>query len=125
MDLITAITILKTIRETNFSDNLSAGKERNQALDIVINEFEKRQLEVKWIPISEGLPPTGKALIVTIHDTFKQRRELRYPVYYRQSFYSNNYGFYQYGIKENMLLPEFSEVIAWMKIPDIYGEAKE
>ena len=73
-----------------------------------------------WVSINEGLPPIGKALIVTIHDVLRQRRELRYPVHYRQSFYSDNYGFYQYGVEESILLPEFSEVIAWMELPMPY-----
>lgn len=75
-----------------------------------------------WTSINDGLPPVGKALIVTINDTIRQRRELRYPVEYRKSYYSNHYGFYQYGIEENILLPEFSEVVAWMEIPSPYGE---
>lgn len=73
-----------------------------------------------WISITEGLPPVGAPLIVTIHDTLRQRNELRYPVHYRQSFYSNGYNFYQYGSEEMVLLPEFSQVIAWMPIPNPY-----
>jgi hypothetical protein len=120
MELIQAITMLKTIRETNFSENLQAGKERNQALDIAISELEKQQSEIKWIPITSGLPPIGEVLIVTIFDSFRQRNELRYPVYYRKSYYSDGYGFYQYGVEENILLPEFSEVLAWMPIPKMW-----
>ena len=87
--------------------------------------LEKEQCEIKWTPISEGLPPIGKPLIVTIFDTFRQRAELRYPVHYRQSFYSNNYGFYQHGLEENVLLSEFSEVLAWMPVPNPYEGARE
>lgn len=75
-----------------------------------------------WTPITECLPPQGSVLIVTVHDTHRQRNELRYPVYYRKSYYSNNYNFYQYGIEEDILLPEFSPVIAWMPIPEPYSE---
>lgn len=79
----------------------------------------------KWIPIDDGLPPLGTTLIVTIQDTLRQRRELRYPVYYRQSYYGNGYGFYQYGVEEHILLPEFSEVIAWTPLPEPYEGVKE
>ena len=70
MNLVQAISILKTIRETNFSDSLPAGKERNQALDIAISELEKERSEIKWTPITEGLPPLGTKVIVTVieHD---------------------------------------------------------
>lgn len=89
------------------------------------NEFEKKQSEIKWIPITEGPPPTGEVLIVTIFDTLRQRKELRYPVSYRKSYYSDNYGFYQYGIEENILLPEFSEVLAWMPIPKMWDGERD
>lgn len=74
----------------------------------------------KWIPINKKTPPEGAVLIVTMHDTLKQRRELRYPVYYRQSYYSNSYGFYGYGIESEKLIADFSKVIAWMPIPNPY-----
>ncbi len=75
-----------------------------------------------WTPIGEGLPPIGYPLIVTIYDTCHSRRELRYPVYYRQRMYEDGWGFYDYN--ENYLMPEFSEVLAWMKLPNVYeGEA--
>lgn len=33
---------------------------------------------------------------------------------------------YQYGTEENYLMPEYSEVIAWMPIPDVYdGDLEE
>lgn len=72
--------------------------------------------------IKEGLPPIGVPLIVTIYDTTRFRRELRYPVYYQKSLYCNKYGFYMYGNEESPLLPEFSEVIAYMEMPNVYEE---
>lgn len=74
----------------------------------------------KWIPIDKKCPPTGEALIVTIYDTYRQTNELRYPVYYRQSCYCDKYYFYLYGIEENILLPEFSKIVAWMPMPKPY-----
>ena len=77
-----------------------------------------------WTSIKDAPPPVGKCLIVTIHDSFRNRRELRYPVYYRQSFYSNGYGFYQYGAEESYLMPEYSEVLAWAEIPQVWEGEK-
>lgn len=75
---------------------------------------------MEWHDIKDGLPPIGTALIVTIFDSIHNRWELRYPVEYRKSYYSDHYGFYQYGLEENMLLKEYSEVFAWMEIPEPY-----
>ena len=76
----------------------------------------------KWISIKDGLPPIGVPLIVSIYDTFNNRRELRYPVIYRKSLYDKGFRFYMYGIEENVLLPEYSEVRAWMEFPRVYEE---
>ena len=73
-----------------------------------------------WTSIKDGLPPVGIPLIVTIYDSFKGKRELRYPVYYQKGFFSNNYGFYLYGNEDNLLLPEYSEVLAWCEFPNVY-----
>lgn len=76
-----------------------------------------------WKSIKDGLPPVGTPLIVTIIDSLKGRRELRYPVYYQQSIYCDNYGFYVNGT--DVLLPEYSEVIAYMELPNVYdGEVE-
>lgn len=78
----------------------------------------------EWKSIKDGLPPIGSPLIVTIFDSFRNRRELRYPVYYQKSIYSGDYGFYVNGT--DYLMPEYSEVLAWQEIPDVYeGEVSE
>lgn len=75
----------------------------------------------EWKSIKEdGLPKVGDCLIVTIFDHCRNRRELRYPVYYLQHTYYDGYGFY-FGDTSNLLMPEYSEVLAWQNIPDIYG----
>lgn len=90
---------------------------------ITFEDLIKGQPSVKQFkPIKEGLPPIGVPLIVTIYDTIRFRRELRYPVYYQKSLYCNKYGFYMYGNEESPLLPEFSEVIAYMEMPTVYEE---
>lgn len=76
-----------------------------------------------WNKLSDGLPPIGYPLIVTIFDSCRNRRELRYPVYYQKGIYSGNYGFYVNGI--DYLMPEYSEVLTWMKVPNVYeGETE-
>lgn len=75
---------------------------------------------MEWQSIKNGLPPVGIPLVVTIHDSFRNRRELRYPVYYRKSAYGESWGFYVYGEEEHILLPEYSEVLAWREFPEIY-----
>lgn len=74
----------------------------------------------EWKPITEGLPKIGVPLIVTIYDSTRFRRELRYPVYYLKSIFCDEYGFYVNGT--DILLPEFSEVIAYMEMPTVYEE---
>lgn len=73
-----------------------------------------------WTPITESKPPIGKALIVTIFDSCRNRRELRYPVTYRQSFYGDGYGFYNCGVDDGYLMPEYSRVLAWAEIPNCW-----
>lgn len=81
--------------------------------------------ELNWTSIKDSLPPVGEPLIVTIYNSIKNRRELKYPVFYRRSCYYNGYDFYEYGLKDNVpfvLLPEYSEVRAWMELPRPYQE---
>lgn len=77
---------------------------------------------MKWNNMKDGLPPVGASLIVTIYDSVHFRRELRYPVTYRKCFYSEEYGFFQYGHEDGVLLPEFSNVLAWAEIPKPFEE---
>ena len=67
----------------------------------------------------DGLPPVGSCLIVTIKNHgYGGRRELRYPVHYLEKNYAPGYAFYMNGT--DILLPEYSEVVAWMHIPMPY-----
>jgi DNA-directed RNA polymerase subunit RPC12/RpoP len=72
----------------------------------------------EWKDIKEGPPPVGKVLIVTVYDHCRRRDELRYPVYYQQKTYEDGYGFYTFGCE--YLVPEVSEVIAWMPMPNVW-----
>lgn len=74
----------------------------------------------EWKTIEkDGLPPVGSCLIVTIKNHgYGGRRELRYPVHYLEKWYGEGYGFYMNGT--DILLPDYSEVVAWMPIPMPY-----
>lgn len=86
---------------------------------IAFEDLIKEQPTVNpFKPIKEGLPQIGVPLIVTIYDSIRFRRELRYPVYYQKSLFCDEYGFYVNGT--DILLPEYSEVIAYMEIPNVY-----
>lgn len=75
---------------------------------------------IDWKTIEkDGLPPVGSCLIVTIKNHgYGGRRELRYPVHYLEKNYAPGYAFYMNGT--DILLPEYSEVVAWMDIPMPY-----
>lgn len=72
-----------------------------------------------WTSISEKLPPIGNCLIVTVKDHVRQCMGLRYPVYYMEKPFESGYAFFC-GDTENILLPEYSEVVAWMHMPKPY-----
>ena len=73
--------------------------------------------EIKWIPISEKLPPSGTKIIVTVIEHYRKELELRYPVYYMEHGYREGFGFY-FG--DSQLLSDVSEVVAWMPMPKPY-----
>ncbi len=80
--------------------------------------FEKEHSEIKWTPITEGLPPLGTKVIVTVIDHYSRKLELRYPVYYMEHGYREGFGFY-FG--DSQLLKDVSEVVAWMPMPKPYN----
>lgn len=89
------------------------------------NELRKQMQQI-WTPLKDRKPDEGTCLIVTIWDSIRCRKELRYPVYYRQSFYSEHYGFYLYADEGDQLLPEYSKVLAWMEVPEVWdGEVPD
>ena len=74
---------------------------------------------MNWIPMSEKLPPVGSCVIVTVKDHCRNQLELRYPVWYMEKTYERGFAFY-FGEIGNILLPDVSEVIAWMPMPKPY-----
>lgn len=74
-------------------------------------------MDNKWVSIKEGLPPLGTNVIVTVIEHYRRGIELRYPVYYMEHLYREGFGFY-FG--DSQLLPDVSEVVAWMPMPKPY-----
>lgn len=75
----------------------------------------------EWTDISEGLPPPGIPLIVTVagHD-YESRPKIVYPVIYRKSFIRDEWGFYEHGLEDGIIGPTYFQVTAWMKLPKPY-----
>lgn len=79
---------------------------------------------MEWKKITDGLPPIGVPLVVTIEkNEYYTSRETRFPVYYSESKNGNGYSWYwHYGDMVYELLLNVSEVIAWAKLPKVYTE---
>lgn len=97
-------------------------KSYKEILKVRNNYVEENTL--KWIPISEKLPPLGICVMCTVKDHYNGQLELRYPVYYLQKTYESGYAFY-FGDTNNPLLPNVSEVVAWMPLPEPYEAETE
>ena len=117
MKLIDADKLIEQIKENREPYGDSYALSNNDFMNMV----KEQETASPWIPISEKLPPLGSCIIVTIKDGFRNRRELRYPVWYIEHSYSEGYGFYH---GDDLLTPEYSPVLAWMPIPNVY-EGKE
>lgn len=78
---------------------------------------------MKWNSITDGLPPIGVPLIVTVKDHLQGKmNELRYPVYYEKA--KSGFGYrwsWRYGDFDYDLLPDVSEVVAYIVLPEPYG----
>lgn len=77
--------------------------------------------------IENGLPPIGVPLIVTVKENLQgMPNQLRYPVYYMKGTTKDGFAWkWFYGDMVYDLLPEVSEVLAWMELPEIYKEDVE
>lgn len=115
--------IMRTAETLNVSVDELLKVNLSDSVDMQLHIAETHA-KTQWKSIKECLPPVGMALIVTIDDSIRCRRELRYPVYYRQSFYGGDYGFYHFADEGSILLPEYSKVLAWMPLPPIYEEER-
>lgn len=89
----------------------------------VMMEWDDFVEKADWIPVKKRMPEEGRVMIVTVWDSLRGRYELRYPVWYRQSFYCDAVNFYEGD--GNVLLPEYSKVVAWMPLPLPYEEGAE
>ena len=95
-------------------------------MTIVVMILRKRSDCVKWNKISDGLPPIGEPLLVTVKDNLQGKsNELRYPVYYERSRNNNSFHWsWRYGDFDYELIPNVSEVIAWIELPMPYEECE-
>ena len=115
-DMLNFVAVTKTVTITEYQ----------RSMTIVAMILRKRSDCVKWNKISDGLPPIGYPVIVTIKDNLRfGLNELRYPVYYERSRNNNSFHWsWRFGDMEYELIPDVSEVIAWAKIPAPYEESE-
>ena len=101
------------------SDKEAAGWDK--AIDAALHGLGKVESADKWILIKNDKPPLGRALMVTVKNHLCDgKMELRYPVTYMERCYEKGYSFYMNGTE--ILLPDYSEVIAWKPLPEPYKE---
>lgn len=88
----------------------------------MMSEMKVTEDEYKgyWMPAKKGVPLPGVPLIVTVYDSIRHRLELRYPVYYRQGNFDEEFCYYLYGNEEYKLTDEFSKVLAWTFFPKVW-----
>lgn len=124
---IDTVEKLDTLSDMELQSIRNLGKRSFDEIKDKLIDLHEKPMQTHWKSIREdGLPPTDTMLIVTIYDSIHGRKELRYPVMYRKSSYCREYGFYEFGLEENKLSLQFSEVLAWIVIPDVYdGEVEE
>ena len=79
---------------------------------------------MKWNSVKDGLPPIGIPLLVTVKDNLQGKpSELRYPVYYEKARGNEGYHWsWRYGDFDYELLPEVSEVTAYILLAEPYEE---
>lgn len=80
--------------------------------------------ELYWHDIEDGLPPVGVPLIVTVEsDTYNELNvgaKLCYPVVYRKSFVRDEYRFYEHGLEDGIIGPDYFHVTGWIEFPKPY-----
>lgn len=115
------INTLEKLREISEEDLMNVRNLGRHSLEEVLkvrNNYPEKNT-FKWIPIGEKHPPLGTCIMCTVKEHYRNQLELRYPVYYLQKVYEDGYAFY-FGDTTNPLLPDVSEVIAWMPMPKPY-----
>ena len=124
---------IKTIEDLCKKTEMELQKVRNMgrhSLEEIIEALDEHGLHLKcvgvaygkWTPITDGLPPVGVPLIVTIKDNLEHKPdELRYPVYYEKDHIQQGYSWnWRYGDFNYQLIPSVSEVVAYMELPEPY-----
>ena len=93
----------------------------DKAIDAALHGLGKVESANKWISIKNDKPPLGRALMVTVKNHLcGGKMKLRYPVTYMGRYYEKGYSFYMNGTE--ILLSDYSEVIAWMSLPEPWKE---
>lgn len=115
--LIDANALEKALEETSIS--IAAIKVKMFRLIEKAPTIAPETLRPQWISVEDRLPPSGPALIVTIYNKVHCKKELRYPVYYYQSE-NGDCDFFHFAKVPQVLLKEYSKVLAWMPLPQIY-----
>lgn len=85
-------------------------------------KYDKNDMNNWNILEEKGLPPIGVPLIVTIKNNICSKpNELRYPVYFEKDSMKECYRWsWRYGDMAYDLIPEASEVVAWLELPIPY-----
>lgn len=78
----------------------------------------------EWTKITDGLPPIGVPLIVTVKDGLQGKlNTLRYPVYYEKAKDGCGYR-WSWRFGDYDLMPGVSEVNGWMEMPEPLKEGE-
>lgn len=96
-------------------------EELNEKVVAKINNALEEMDGDNWKSLNDdGKPPVGVPLIVTIWDSIRNRRELRYPVYYQKSMFGGGFRWCLFGDEERVLMPDYSRVLAWRELPKVW-----
>lgn len=78
---------------------------------------------MNWTSIEWGTPPPGVPLIVTVAcaDDGNHGPKICFPVIYRKSFIRDEWRFYEHGMEDGLIGPDYYRVTAWMPLPKPYN----
>lgn len=127
MRLIDADRLYKELKEIQMKKSRGGTLNSMFAASVILEVMDKHlqkqptiEMSIAWNRITDGLPPIGVPLIVTIKDAYRaSRTTLRYPVYYEKA--KDGWGHrwsWRFGDYDYDLVPEVSEVIGWMEMPE-------
>lgn len=127
MRLIDADRIYEEFKEIYIEKNEEGASNSIFAASVILDVMNKHlreqpaiSMSVTWNRITAGLPPVGVPLIVTVKDGLQGKMNtLRYHVYYEKAKDGNGYRWsWRFGDYDYDLIPEVSEVVGWMEMPE-------